>query len=121
MVGEASSEGSEETSSFLVGLLKHHAIIVALDLNRLSKLLLRSSLLDLLNLLNWLLNNNLSGHSLNLWLLLDISGGRWGILFCGMVGGGGSGWGIVSSTDELSLAKAAGSRHGTLVDHSWGS
>jgi hypothetical protein len=38
MVGEASSEGSEETSSFLVGLLKHHAIIVALDLNRLVRL-----------------------------------------------------------------------------------
>lgn len=40
VVLEAAGEGSEETSSFLVGLLKQHAVIVALDLHWLSSLLL---------------------------------------------------------------------------------
>jgi hypothetical protein len=40
VVLEAASEGSEETSSFLVGLLEEHAVIVALDLHGCDLLLL---------------------------------------------------------------------------------
>jgi len=70
-VGEGAGEGSEETSSFLVGLLKHHAIIVALHLDGLGVVAVRKLLLlhgHLLNLLNWLLLNIGGGNG----LLLDI-------------------------------------------------
>lgn len=59
-VGKAAGEGSEETSSFLVGLLKHHAVIVALNLNWLGIVAVGKLLLldwHLLHLLHWLLLN----------------------------------------------------------------
>lgn len=40
MVGEATSEGSEEAASFLMGLLKEHTVVISLDLDWLSILLL---------------------------------------------------------------------------------
>jgi len=58
VVGQAACEGSPEASSFFMGLFKDHAIIVALDLDWSSKLLL---LVDL-------------------WLLLDDSGDVLGLL-----------------------------------------
>lgn len=64
VVGEATSEGSEEAASFLVGLLKKHTIIIALYLNWSSILLLlglHGLLLDeLLLLYNGLLLNDFS-------------------------------------------------------------
>jgi len=60
VVGQAACEGSPEASSFFMGLFKDHAIIVALDLNWSSKLLL---LMDLWLLLN---DNSLSGDVLGL-------------------------------------------------------
>jgi len=62
VVLQAAGEGSEETSSFLVGLLKQHAIIVALNLDWHSSLLL----LLLLHHGLLLMNDGL--------LLLDIDG-----------------------------------------------
>ena len=66
-VGKTTSEGSEETSSFLVGLLKHHTIIVALHLDGLSIVAVRKLLLlhwHLLHLLDWLLLNVGGGNGL---------------------------------------------------------
>lgn len=66
-VGEAAGEGSEETSSFLVGLFEHHAIIVALHLDGLGVVAVRKLLLlhwHLLHLLHWLLLNIGGGNGL---------------------------------------------------------
>lgn len=68
MVGEATSEGSEETSSFLVRLFKKHTIIVSLDLNWSGIVLL----LEVLLLKHWLLLDDLS-------VLSSLSAGGAGI------------------------------------------
>ena len=69
MVLQTSGEGSEEASSFLVGLLEEHAVIIALHLDGGGSLLLHGLLLHLLLLHNWLLLLHI--YSLHWYWLLD--------------------------------------------------